>query len=171
DGNNVGMLEGSRRLRFAIETLQQGWAVGYIGLDLFQRDQPIYDRVASLIHDAHGAAAQLLEHLVFAHLLQITPQPCGTNTRIALDGSARNFAGKKCDGRTPTEDSKVQAARESGRVSWVLPARPNLRNQLESALCRDFPPSQSGRWHSPKIGRVFQLNPKATCGNASHLLR
>src|SRR5579872_1680455 len=72
---NVGMLERSRGLRFTIKALQQRRAVCYIGLDLFESNQSIDDWVSGLIHDAHGAAAQLFKDLVFAQFLQITPLP------------------------------------------------------------------------------------------------
>jgi hypothetical protein len=64
DGDDIGMLQSTRRLRFPVESLEQIWIVCEAGRDGFQSDESIDDRVARAVYYPHGAVAQLSEDFV-----------------------------------------------------------------------------------------------------------
>jgi hypothetical protein len=58
------MINRRRRLRFAPEALERRGIAGHIFGKELQRHPSFELRVLRLIHDAHAAAAQFLEHAV-----------------------------------------------------------------------------------------------------------
>ena len=70
---DVGVLQAAGGLRLAVKTLKQIGIVGDAGGDGLQRNEAVDNRVPRAVHHAHGAMAQLADHLVFAQLLQLTP--------------------------------------------------------------------------------------------------
>ena len=71
DRHDVGVGEAARGLRLAakpLEDLLRMRAGELVGPDGLERHDALDHRVESLVHDAHGAAPQLLPDLVFAEL-------------------------------------------------------------------------------------------------------
>ncbi len=69
NGNDIGMIEASRGLGFALKT--RHYIVRLDPFELvaaygFQRDRALYARVECLVHDAHRAAPELAPDFVFA---------------------------------------------------------------------------------------------------------
>ena len=67
--NDIGMLQASRGLGFAVESLQHIGIFGHALGDGLERYQPIDNGVAGAINDSHRATAQLLDQFVFAELI------------------------------------------------------------------------------------------------------
>ena len=66
DGDDVGMLQSTRRLRFPVESREQVGIVRETGGDSLQSDESINDRVTRAINYPHGAVAQLSKDFVLA---------------------------------------------------------------------------------------------------------
>ena len=70
DRADVGVVQGGRRLRLALETGQSLRVPSHFGEEL-QGDKTVKTRVLSLVDDAHAAATKLLDNAVVQTVLPI----------------------------------------------------------------------------------------------------
>ena len=124
DDNNVRVLEFAGGLRLAVEALEQVRITQEAGRDGLQRDKTTYERVASLVDDAHGAASHFLNDLVLTDLLdrifwhnhcfrQLSP------TLLLRDLRHTRKASEVSAGKEFRRGSRVQGELESrGALRW-----------------------------------------------------
>ena len=97
DGADVGVIQRRRGPRLAAESGQRLGIVGEVGRQELQRDEALQPRVLGFVHDAHAAAAQLLDDAVVRE--RLTDQRIGAGLDVIAAAAIRR-AGARPD-RSP----------------------------------------------------------------------
>jgi hypothetical protein len=80
DGNDIGVCQLGRCLRFAVEALYEIWISSDLGSGRLNRNLPAQHGIFGPVNNTHGAAADLFLDFIFAKFIQHSEPACRSGT-------------------------------------------------------------------------------------------